>query len=412
NEIDELSFNALTDEDIKELIPVLGPRKKFILKYNVYVKLEQGTKSISSSPEEDELTTIPQYNKPTCFLGLHDIERSLGLGNNFPDFNLRNLLETSPNGKAILNYYTEHKILDDSSRTILVDTIVRHIYLYIVQHRLKQEQYGVITNKIIQLFPEEVGATYYSPYVPKRSNGGGKCVLAKGRLVDKVRNILFRSGDTVSHRKRKINETDVEPQNTPPLDSETQSSITFLKFFDEPWDEVVSHWKNTVDYRRNSKVLGVSDFMSEWPILRNNKSTSLINLDFEYCYKNSSLLLLNNWNKFWDTIIATKGKHIPTNIVSFINIIEDTNTSTDIKILCQLKVLCHIIPPKGRMRTKKEDWKFSINECEESIVLTVPCAGDVEKEITGQREKAYLRKYHCFINSHIHYSALEMWRKK
>lgn len=34
--------------------------------------------------------------------------------------------------------------------------------------------------------------------------------------------------------------------------------------------------------------------------------------------------------------------------------------------------MCHIIPPKGRMRTKKEDWKFSINECEESIVLTVP----------------------------------------
>ncbi|KAK9674709.1 hypothetical protein QE152_g40916 [Popillia japonica] len=125
NEIDELSFNALTDEDIKELIPVLGPRKKFILKYNVYVKLEQGTKSISSSPEEDELTTIPQYNKPTCFLGLHDIERSLG--NNFPDFNLRNLLETSPNGKAILNYYTEHKILDDSSRTIL-----RYCILYLV----------------------------------------------------------------------------------------------------------------------------------------------------------------------------------------------------------------------------------------------------------------------------------------
>lgn len=30
------------------------------------------------------------------------------------------------------------------------------------------------------------------------------------------------------------------------------------------------------------------------------------------------------------------------------------------------------MPPKGRLRGKHENWKFSINECEKSIVLIAP----------------------------------------
>ena len=35
--IDKASFHDLTEEDIKELIPILGIRKKFLSKYGAYI---------------------------------------------------------------------------------------------------------------------------------------------------------------------------------------------------------------------------------------------------------------------------------------------------------------------------------------------------------------------------------------
>lgn len=81
--------------------------------------------------------------------------------------------------------------------------------------RLKQDQYQLITDKIIRLFPRESEATYYCPYMPKKDSKTGKCVLAKGRIVDKVRNILYRSGDTIRCRKRKLDLIDVERATIP-----------------------------------------------------------------------------------------------------------------------------------------------------------------------------------------------------
>lgn len=41
----------------------------------------------------------------------------------------------------------------------------------------------------------------------------------------------------------------------------------------------------------------------------------------------------------------------------------------DAKILIQLLLLPHLIPPRGRIRLKKEHYKPSISECKDSIVL-------------------------------------------
>lgn len=58
------------------------------------------------------------------------------------------------------------------------------------------------------MFPNESRSTYYIPYyVPKRETGTSKGILAKGRLVDKVRNILDQCGETVKYKsKRKLND--------------------------------------------------------------------------------------------------------------------------------------------------------------------------------------------------------------
>lgn len=68
---------------------------------------------------------------------------------------------------------------------------------------MKHDQYLLLSEKIINLFPQEAKATYYIPYISRRNSGSDKGVFAKGRLVDKVRNILYRSGDTVPHKRKK-----------------------------------------------------------------------------------------------------------------------------------------------------------------------------------------------------------------
>lgn len=47
-----------------------------------------------------------------------------------PDFNLTDLLECAPMGKAIIFYYNDKNCLHDSFRNKLVDIIMRHLFSY------------------------------------------------------------------------------------------------------------------------------------------------------------------------------------------------------------------------------------------------------------------------------------------
>lgn len=45
------------------------------------------------------------------------------------------------------------------------------------------------------------------------------------------------------------------------------------------------------------------------------------------------------------------------------------NFCIDAKVIVQILLLPHLIPPKGRIRLKQEHYKSSISECKNSIVL-------------------------------------------
>lgn len=42
----------------------------------------------------------------------------------------------------------------------------------------------------------------------------------------------------------------------------------------------------------------------------------------------------------------------------------------DAKIVLQLRLLPHLLPPKSRIRLRKNQWKPSIPECKDSIVIS------------------------------------------
>lgn len=75
---------------------------------------------------------------------------------------------------------------------------------------MTHEEYNIISAKIVSLFPTETVGTYFVRPVQKRDSLSGKSILAKGKLVDKVRNLLYMSGE----RKKKVVDETATRQNS------------------------------------------------------------------------------------------------------------------------------------------------------------------------------------------------------
>lgn len=52
-----------------------------------------------------------------------------------------------------------------------------------------------MTAKIISTFPKENASTYFVSPIKKRDSLNGRPSYARGKLVDKVKNILYKSGE-------------------------------------------------------------------------------------------------------------------------------------------------------------------------------------------------------------------------
>lgn len=59
---------------------------------------------------------------------------------------------------------------------------------------IKPEEFNLLAAKIVSLFPTESIYTYYMKAVPTSKSASGRYVPSKGKLVDKVRNLLYISG--------------------------------------------------------------------------------------------------------------------------------------------------------------------------------------------------------------------------
>ncbi|XP_073954046.1 uncharacterized protein [Choristoneura fumiferana] len=114
--------------------------------------------------------------------------------------------------------------------------------------KLRAEDYNLIAARIVSLFPSENIGTYFMRAVPTAKSISGKYIPAKGKLVDKVRNLLYISGE--KHRRPKStqripeNELENEPKNLSlMIDAAHDDDCLWLKNNNEPWDEVVLRWK-------------------------------------------------------------------------------------------------------------------------------------------------------------------------
>lgn len=66
---------------------------------------------------------------------------------------------------------------------------------------LTPDDYNILSAKIISVFPIECCGTYYVPAVRKKDSIAGKPILARGKLVDKCRNLLHACGPVIVRKK-------------------------------------------------------------------------------------------------------------------------------------------------------------------------------------------------------------------
>lgn len=57
-----------------------------------------------------------------------------------------------------------------------------------------------------------------------------------------------------------------------------QEEIAFLKHYTEPWEEVVSKWKDTAKWRKRSEKRTVKEFINEWPIVKDIRAEQLVSI--------------------------------------------------------------------------------------------------------------------------------------
>ncbi|XP_073964093.1 uncharacterized protein isoform X1 [Choristoneura fumiferana] len=261
--------------------------------------------------------------------------------------------------------------------------------------KLRAEDYNLIAARIVSLFPSENIGTYFMRAVPTAKSISGKYIPAKGKLVDKVRNLLYISGE--KHRRPKStqripeNELENEPKNLSlMIDAAHDDDCLWLKNNNEPWDEVVLRWKKTRKYRIGQEHIfpTIHDFLENWPILKDAKGHVLINLDFEEMYEEQSLNFFKNWHFFFEKLLKLKQDQIKNetglSLLETLFALKDD----DKKIPVQITLLGYLIPPKGRISRKI---KFSSTEVIESLIVRTDDAGNIDTIIKKKKEKSASR---------------------
>lgn len=137
------------------------------------------------------------------------------------------------------------------------------IYVKIFSRVLKNDEIQIIATKISKLFPNETSETYYVPPTKILLNGTIKVSIARGKLVDKQKNLLRelrKCGLFMKYKNPSKNKIVVD-------NTDYNESYIWLKNNREPFNIVIEHWNKSYAKREQSQVASVEEFVKDWPIL-------------------------------------------------------------------------------------------------------------------------------------------------
>ncbi|KAF0747614.1 SAM domain-containing protein [Aphis craccivora] len=357
--IDISCLTLLTDEMMKEIIPMIGHRAKF------KINLEEWRKVITLVNNEyfnntgstdshaiiidipTTLPVLPTYNTPyrevtevpsvqvvsncesvshtsnsevsdlfecepsTSSLQYCEKATTSAVGEKPCD--LLNYLKKNTEGKALLSIYTKLGLLDNSGRGKLCQLIVRKELQDDPDKSIKTERLLALSQEIVEVFPKEHISTYFIPYV---NYGALMKKAAKGKLLDCFNNRRreYKKTGIIVTTRRSPTEGPLSSYQTTKDNENVDDELEWLNNSSDPWSLVEKYWAITRDKRLKS-ILGsnvkeeLSDYMKKFPALKKPSGYKLLIEDFNSIYPVQKDGLFEYFPLFKDKILNF-GKNI------------------------------------------------------------------------------------------------------
>ncbi|XP_057340206.1 uncharacterized protein LOC130677454 [Microplitis mediator] len=383
-------FKTLNDDNLRELCPHLATRIILRTKMETYKKAAQVT---NSEEDANDMNAHQLSRDSNNFNEL--LNNQVEIIDPFPEFSLQTLLDNSPEGRKIRKNYETHGRLQPSSQQDLADIICRELYPWLKSgHKLKNYHYAALLSKIKNEFPLTSLGVFYSSPVTAKNSKTGKFVPARGKLPDKVKNILWVPN---SGKKRKIcdlnDNHDEDRKSVEELRKKYEKSLKWLKHHCNPWNQVITKWKETYELRSKMTFFTVAEFLQEWAIFNDQRSTELIYIDFNSMYPGKEDIFMNGWNTFYSKLKLLRSEKYKNDklikaLREKLKKLGTTEADINLKLLIEMKIVAHLIPPKSRRFIND---KIATQEAIDSIFHFAPTASDVELTISNVQNDHYNR---------------------
>ncbi|XP_071787462.1 uncharacterized protein [Asterias amurensis] len=336
NYIDAEALQFLSEEDIKQLIPQIGLRVKFMQNWKVHfqqkevvnipINLLQESSDvgswISASFKQSDLNSSGSVStQPDLFSDSASSTETL-----FPSsqmapakrqrkclFDVKNILNNTVGGQNVIQHIRTHGFLSKKMRHNLVSILVSHL---METHGKNPSAYvkSALADSVITVFPQlkdPQGITGYEAFYTK---GASKCP-ASGYLEEHLRYVrkqLIQKGlstkasEKITAKSGAEADPDVEPLE---MSDSTKDKIQWLKDNTEPATKVIDYMRDSLKYRRewiNDKARTVREIIAEYPRLLDE---GMIEEEYKMMYPDHADRLMDNWTSIKSSIIEFGIQH-------------------------------------------------------------------------------------------------------
>ncbi|KAI5647062.1 hypothetical protein NE865_01317 [Phthorimaea operculella] len=301
NEVDICALELLDDEQVRALIPSIGPQAKFKKILSDWKNVRQWRISYQKDEELEEIISncdsFNTFSQGSPSTSSTRSECSISLCSQETQYDLALLLSNTPDTKLLLTHDVQ-KPLGEQYRKILVRAIAREIVRKNPQAHVTSDIYLDWLQKINLLFPAENLECYYT----KPKTGVHR---AHGRLFDAVVNLKakYRRHKVYQPRARRSLDNTLTPSSSNQGFEETLTPSTSNQCFEETTTQeeeecmewlrcssddyalCAEKWEKTNKLRKkrvhsNEK----QSYLQEFPCLKRSFGYELLIADFDTWY--------------------------------------------------------------------------------------------------------------------------------
>ncbi|OXU17363.1 hypothetical protein TSAR_007972 [Trichomalopsis sarcophagae] len=263
---------------------------------------------------------------------------------------------------------------------------------------ITQQRFEILAKEIAHLFKGENVSTYYTPYVQE----GKHIILASGKLwnhFNYTKNCL-REAQLLKRRHYDKQQAVLNEDEAALIDE--NEHVAWLANHLDPWEEVINHWKSSVNVRRKLLLetdITVYDYIQKFNCLQIQAGKELFDIDFKALYPQNRIIYAEQWKKIKTYLISHLDANSNIKCVddkAFLEVLKSRDLSSEKEDYILLHLLPYIILPKRGGKRKRDDnadqaRRLSIEERRESFIT----AQEVRPKIQDLKAR-YMRDHRTF----------------